>query len=282
MLRHALPAALALALVPGASGSSSSPDASAIEAATLRQGMARVGPAAYRPTYPPTPEETEIEVGAFWLDVRPVTNADFLAFVQARPEWRRGEPSALFAEAGYLRDWAGPLEPGPAAPADHPVVNVSWFAARAYCEWRGKRLPTTDEWELASAASETLRDARGDEEFTRRILTWYATSQSRPARRAGSGPANAWGVRDLHGLVWEWTSDFNSQLVASDNRENGGADTLRFCGAGALRAGDVEDYAAFMRIAFRSSLKGAFTTGSLGCRCALDGDLDPEQPGRKD
>ncbi len=240
--------------------------------------MALVGPATYRPTYPPTPEESEIAVPAFWLDSLPATNADFLAFVRANPRWAQGAPSQLFAERGYLRDWAGPLEPGSLAPLDHPVVHVSWFAARAYCAWRGKRLPTTDEWELAATASETQADARADEAFTRRILTWYATAGSRPARRAGLGAANAWGVRDMHGLVWEWTSDFNSQLVASDNRENGGADTLRFCGAGALRAGDVDDYAAFMRIAFRSSLNGSFVTGTLGCRCALDGDLEPPPP----
>lgn len=240
-----------------------------------RAGMVRVGPASYRPVYAPSPQETEIDVPAFWLDVRAVTNAEFAEFVRANPAWSRDAVSRLFAEEGYLRDWSDSLEPGEMAPADHPVVRVSWFAARAYCRWRGKRLPTTDEWELAAAASESSFDGTADPEFTRRILTWYAQAGSRPSHRVGLGAPNAWGVQDLHGLIWEWTTDFNSQLVSSDNRENGGADALAFCGAGALRAGDKEDYAAFMRIAFRSSLKGAFVTGTLGCRCALDGSEDP-------
>ena len=243
-----------------------------------KAGMARVGPAAYRPVYPPTPGETEISLPAFWLDVVPATNGDFLAFVQANPAWAAGAVSPLFAEAGYLRNWSGAMELGPGAPPDAPVAHVSWFAAKAFCAWRGKRLPSTDEWELAAAASETSPDGASDPAFAQRILSWYSLPGRGPGPRpgrAGMGPANYWGVRDMHGLQWEWTSDFNSQLVSADNRDDGGADALQFCGTGALKAGDKNDYAAFMRIAFRSSLKGAFVGGSLGCRCAADGDRDP-------
>ena len=244
----------------------------------LHAGMARVGPAVYRPGYPPSPEETEIAVPAFWLDEVPATNADFLAFVRAHPAWDRGAPPRIMADDGYLADWRGPSDPGPAAPPDHPVVHVSWFAAKAYCASRGKRLPTTDEWELAASASETSPDGRDDPSYAQRILGWYSQPGSVAPGRVGAQPPNWWGVRDLHGLTWEWTLDFNSVLASGDNRENGGADALAFCGSGALRAGDKDDYAAFMRVAFRSSLRGSFTIGTLGCRCALDGDRDPADP----
>lgn len=241
----------------------------------LRAGMARVGPAVHRPIYPPSADETEIAVPAFWLDEVPATNADFLAFVKARPDWDRGAPPRVKADDGYLAAWRGPSDPGPAALPDRPVVHVSWFAAKAYCAWRGKRLPTTDEWELAASASETSPDGRDEPSHAQRILSWYSRPGS-PLGRVGAQAANWWGVRDLHGLTWEWTLDFNSVLASGDNRENGGADALAFCGSGSLRAGDKEDYAAFMRVAFRSSLRGSFTMGTLGCRCALDGDRDPE------
>jgi formylglycine-generating enzyme required for sulfatase activity len=241
-------------------------------------GMALVGPGIYRPVYPPTPEEKEIPVRAFRLDVRPATNADWLAFVDANPKWAKGSVSRLLADQGYLADWAAPRDPGSGAALDGPVVHVSWHAARAFCAWRGKRLPTTDEWEFAAAASEKRPDGREDPEFTRRILAWYSNPGSAPLRRAGSGPANWWGVRDLHGLAWEWVEDFNSALVSGDNREQGGADALLFCGSGSLRADAKDDYAAFMRIAFRSSLQADYTIGTLGCRCARDAEPKEETP----
>jgi formylglycine-generating enzyme required for sulfatase activity len=86
----------------------------------------------------------------------------------------------------------------------------------------------------------------------------------------GRGPKNFWGLRDLHGLVWEWVSDFNSATITGDARGDTGLDRELFCGAGAVGAKEVEDFPAFMRYGFRSSLKAAYTVHNLGFRCAKD------------
>jgi protein SCO1/2 len=70
--------------------------------------------------------------------------------------------------------------------------------------------------------------------------------------------------------VWEWVFDFNNDVVSTDSRAEGGDRAKAFCGAGAADARDREDYARFMRAAFRSSLEARFTTRSLGFRCARD------------
>lgn len=230
----------------------------------------RVGPGTYRPFYPVSSNQTEIAVRAFWLDVWPVTNAQMLEFVVANPAWQRGNVRPLFADGAYLRHWSSAGELGADVDALQPVVHVSWFAAKAYCKWRGARLPSEQEWELAAAASERSADGRGDMAYRQRITAWY--SQPNPARlpRVGRTPKNYWGVADLHGLVWEWVLDFNSTLVSADDREGGDRDKLRFCGAGALSATDKTDYPSFMRIAMRSSLRADFTTANLGFRCARD------------
>lgn len=211
-----------------------------------------------------------LEVGGFALQKRPVTNAEFLSFVEQHPQWRRDRVPTALAEPRYLSHWEGPLVLGDDAPGDRPVVQVSWFAASAYCEAQGARLPTWTEWEYAAAADETRRDARRDPVWRERILAWYARPSAAPLLRVGLQAPNAYGVQDLHGLVWEWTADFSSLLVAPDARKQGDPDDTRFCGAGALSMDDRENYAVLMRVAMLSSLDARDTTGNLGFRCARD------------
>lgn len=211
-----------------------------------------------------------VVVAPFVMERTAVTNAEYLVFVSAHPEWRRSRVSRLFADVGYLRHWRGDLDPGSAAPANSPVVNVSWFAARAYAAAQGGRLPTVAEWELVASADETRRDASRDARFLERVRDWTSRPQARVLPSVGSTYRNAWGLDDLHGLIWEWTLDFNSALVTGESRADASLDRSLYCGAGASGAGDFADYAAFMRFAFRSSLEAHDTVGSLGFRVAYD------------
>lgn len=214
--------------------------------------------------------EGNVRVAPFALMRTPVTNADFLAFVQAHPEWRRDRVAGVFAEPRYLSHWTGPATLGTGATPAQPVVQVSWFAASAYCEAQGARLPEWNEWEYAAAADERRLDARRDPIWRERILQWYSRPSNAALPRAGLQTANAYGVQDLHGLVWEWTGDFSSLLVDADNRNQGDPDNARFCGAGALSMDDRDNYAVLMRVAMLSSLDAVDTTGNLGFRCARD------------
>lgn len=232
--------------------------------------MAPVGPGVLHPLYPPSNKEKEIPVQAFWLDRLPVTNGHFLEFVKKNQRWRRDKVSRLFADPNYLAHWEDSVTPGIHAKPGQPVVNVSWFAAKAYCEWREFRLPTENEWELAASADETKPDGRDDPMWLKKILEWYSRPTPKELPGVGVTVANYWGIFDLHGLVWEWVLDFNAALVAGDGREGGDAEKIRFCGSGALAAADKMDYASFMRIAFRSSLRANYTTANLGFRCATD------------
>lgn len=216
------------------------------------------------------PGQTRLPVESFWLDAVPVTNAQFLAFTRAQPQWAHGKPPRMLADATYLRHWKRGAPP--AALANAPVVHVSWYAAGAYCSWRNGRLPTTLEWEYAGAASATVADASQDPVFVNQILGWYAARGNAMQNNVAVGKSkpNLYGIHDLHGLVWEWTGDFNSVFVTGDNRQDGDKVKNLFCGAGSTGAARREDYAAFMRYAMRSSLSANFSTANLGFRCAYD------------
>lgn len=219
---------------------------------------------------PPAQGVSTVALRAFRLDRWPVTNEQFLSFVKTHREWRRDRVARLFADSGYLSHWPTATTLGGKALSAQPVTHVSWFAAKAYCEARGARLPTWYEWEYAAAADETSPDARGNPVWRQRILDWYARPSGQPLATVGRGPANYYGIFDLHGLVWEWALDYNALLVSNDSREQGGADRAKFCGEGALATTDRDNYAVLMRIAFLSSLEASYTTGNLGFRCAED------------
>lgn len=228
---------------------------------------------AYVPLFGTENDPDEVVVPSFYLDAQPVTNGEFLTFVTSHPKWQRSRVSPLFADSSYLNHWAGDLEPGPKAPLDAPVVRVSWFAARAYAASQGKRLPSTAEWEHAAGAGYTSIDGKNDADLNRDIYAWLARPTTAIIPAASSVRPNFYGIRGLHGLVWEWVEDFNTAMVTGESRGDGGIERNLFCGAGSAGARDTTDYAAFVRQALRSSLRANNTTSSLGFRCA--GDLSP-------
>jgi formylglycine-generating enzyme required for sulfatase activity len=202
-------------------------------------------------------------VNAFFLDKYPVTNSEYMQFVAKNPKWKKGNLTSLYADNGYLAlvkfDEVIKKEAS-------PITYVSWFAAKAFCESQKKRLPTTDEWEYA-ASIPPRNENKGD--IQKKIMQWY--SEKKPDEIGAIGRyQNRLGVFDMHGLIWEWVYDFNSASVTGDSRADSDIERDLFCGAGAIKANDFADYAAYMRFGYRSSLKGNYTAKYLGFRCARD------------
>ncbi len=223
---------------------------------------------AHEPFYPLFRGEV-IEVSAFEMDRVPVTNAQFLEFVQAETQWQRGAIPHVFADEGYLSAWEGPTQLG-SAPESAPVAFVSWFAAGAYCEWTGGSLPNEAQWELVAKADEESVDGSDNPAFIQQILAWYSRPRPEAPVEVGQSDNNFFGVADMHALHWEWVLDYDASLVSGDNRQDGDRQNQRFCGGAAVSAEDTADYAAFMRYAFRGSLSATYTVHNLGFRCVAD------------
>jgi sulfatase modifying factor 1 len=210
-----------------------------------------------------------VKVTDFLIDVYPVSNANYQAFVKQNKRWRKSEIKKLFADDNYLNNWKNDTLLAVDMKPNSPVTNISWYAANAYCECQGKRLATVDEWEFAAMANQEVPDARKIKSYNQSILDWYEKPKTFN-NEIGKTFKNYYGVYDLHGLVWEWTSDFNSILLTGESRSDVTTDKNLFCGSGSLNASDLMNYAAFIRYAFRGSIKADYAVKNLGFRCVKD------------
>ncbi len=260
----------ALAIVAGALAIGTA--ATSVAAMVGSSPMVNIPAGEYAPFFLESPgkgktrvENTAVRMKAFRLDSFPVTNAQYLDFVREHPEWRRSQIKPLFADQNYLAHWRGDLELVDAKAASEPVTNVSWFAAEAYCETRGLRLPMTDQWEYALADS-----GRNQPEIEQQSLDWFSVPNSKRLSAVGQGKPNGYGVYDLVGLVWEWTLDASNFMTGTEQRNTSSKDDAALCGGGSIGVSDPTNYPAFMRYAMRSSLKANYTVVNVGFRCEGD------------
>lgn len=245
--------------------------------------MAAITAGEFRPLYLSDSSPT-VKVEAFQIDQKPVSNRQFMEFVQLNPKWQKGKVPSIFSDLRYLEHWVNneavihtpnPVEADktgvswlpPESMLDSAVVNVSWFAALAYCKAKDKQLPTVSQWEYVAKANETRANGSDDPKYRQTILDWYGQHRSELTTPIANSSPNYWGVYDLHGLNWEWTEDFNSALVSGESRADSSIDQKLFCAAGTVGSADPSDYAAFMRYGFRSSLKANYSLPNLGFRC---------------
>jgi formylglycine-generating enzyme required for sulfatase activity len=222
-----------------------------------------------------------VYVRDFWIDRHKVTNAEFALFLNAtglRPPGseRRYDEDDADARIHRVRDrWVA--DPGF---EPHPAVEVSWFGARDYCAWKGRRLPSEAEWEKA---------ARGDD---KRIYPWGSAAPARnlavfgrpynatePTDRRPDG-ASPYKVEDMLGNLREWTlSVLRPYPYGTDG------DRQPYTGASGhvvVRGASHDDPADSLALTRRRSYdhRGASAGHHfVGFRCATSEDLGEVAPG---
>ena len=218
-----------------------------------------------------------VYVDAFFMDEHEVTNFEYQQFVRANPSWRKDKIDERFHNGNYLKDWQGNAYPS--GKTRHPVVHVSWYAAMAYAQWVGKRLPTEAEWEYAARGGLSGKTFPWGDEWDSNqvhIGEWRDGNRIGDTAKVGKLPPNGYGLYDIAGNVWEWCLDeYNKDFYSTSPRENPlfGANSIDWVinnftdvkSERVLRGGSWFD--GHVRVAERSSKDPLKTYFDTGFRC---------------
>ena len=213
----------------------------------------------------------EVCLDAFWMDTHEVTNAMYAQFLNERGNQGTGSATWLDTDAANVRihqqdgEWAAD-----AGYADHPVVEVSWYGARAYCEWTGDRLPTEAEWEYAARGGLEGKDYPwGDESAT---CTPGAENGAQFSACSGKTvpvmtfAPNDYGLYDMAGNVWEWVADWYDRDYYQNSPQQNPTGPKRG-EYRVLRGGSWDFGGDCLNVALRNWLYPGVTRDSDGFRC---------------
>jgi formylglycine-generating enzyme required for sulfatase activity len=223
-------------------------------------------------------EETprrRVRLDSFYLDKTEVTNADFKRFLDKNPGWRKDKIPAEFHNGKYLQDWSG--ADFPQDKANHPVVFVSWYAAVAFCQSHGKRLPTESEWEYAARGGLIEKQFPWGDEMPDKTRANFGASGVGASVAVGSYPPNGYGLFDMAGNVWEFLADewqkYPANVAIQVNPVAGGdfffRDSYRQIKTRrAIRGGSYGGSPVNLRVRYRDSHAPENAGDHVGFRCA--------------
>lgn len=211
-----------------------------------------------------------VTIKSFYMDRTEVTNAQFKIFLEQHPEWRKEKIAATLHNGKYLRHWNG--NDFPTGQADYPVVFVSWYAATAFCNAQGKRLPTEAEWEFAARGGLAGKEFPWGDELPDKARANFSQSGVNEPVAVGSYVANGYSLHDMAGNVWEYLADEWQKYPGIAKRD----DFLQVKTRRSLRGGSYGGSTINLRVTYRDSHLPENAAEHVGFRCAMTSPVQSE------
>jgi len=208
-----------------------------------------------------------VTLDGFWIDQTEVTNAQFVAFLNEQGDQTEGGVTwpELDSDDCLIERVGGEYRPKNGY-ADHPVIEVSWYGADAYCEWAGARLPTEAEWEYAARGPQGFVYPWGNDAPTcERAQFSECSGHTVPVGSLLAG-ASWCGALDMAGNVWEWVADWYRDYPSAARTNPTGQETGSFK---VLRGGSWSRHQMYVRAAYRYSATPYFRSPDVGFRCVV-------------
>ncbi len=196
-------------------------------------------------------------LSSYWIDQYEVTNA----------QYRRCVAGGVCSSPRDPQAFDDPQR------GQHPVTNITWKQAYAYCQWLGRRLPTEAEWEKAARGTDGRRFPWGNNEEA--IKSWTKERTMTSSRNGTSAigsvaeAASPYGVYDLVGNAWEWVKDWYAEDYYAVAPRQDPQGPLRGSFR-VLRGGDWSQGPLELRASTRAWDEMSYWGPTLGFRCAAD------------
>lgn len=216
----------------------------------------------------------------FYMDKYEVTNSLYRKFLDANPQWSKDGIASEYHDGRYLNDWNGNIYPP--GESNHPVTHVSWYAAKAYAMWAGKRLPTEAEWEKAARGGLVGKKYPWGDDISYRNANYSITPkmyQWKTTAPVGSFPPNGYRLYDMVGNVAEWCMDsydrtaYEKALRGSPRPVMLPNPLIRFVVRGGSWQGNPLYSAGAspnsLRVAYREYYLPINSLGTVGFRCVV-------------
>ena len=229
--------------------------------------------------------QRRVTLSDFYISKYAITNEQYCRFLNSLGVPADGKSTVLGYGNQlllYEHDWSVFYSNDEWHPKDgkatHPIICVTWYGAKAFCDWAGGRLPTEAEWEFACRGGTTTpfntghnliatqANFNGNYPYSGDVKGAYLAC----TQPVGSYEPNAFGLYDMHGNVWEWCNDRFGEYgsAAVTNPQGSSTGSIRV-----LRGGGWRDHATYCRSAYRNNLSQGSYGITIGFRMAVSPEL---------
>jgi formylglycine-generating enzyme required for sulfatase activity len=205
----------------------------------------------------------KVSLGSYRLCDHLVTNKEYSLFVEANPHWAKDRAASDLRDDRYLEEWGD--EGYPEGKDDNPVAFVSYFAAQAFAEWVGKRLPSEAEWERAARGGLVGKKFPNGDQMNDKLAN--LAKQYRGTTPVRTFEPNGFGLYDMAGNLFEWCSDWYGPYPPGEASSPKGPSSGDYR---VVRGGSWMSGANALRVSARVDMEGQ-TCGQVGIRLADDG-----------